>query len=94
MLTRPGADYGSDLEFVIVKMRLKLKAAQSSKKIRRIEDAHNEKFNKFFERNWKEWTNVDNNEATSDVLWNKFKHLIQKVVAECNPKSETHNHRP
>ncbi|CAF4797221.1 unnamed protein product [Pieris macdunnoughi] len=69
-------------------MRLKLKTARSSKKIRRIEVADNEKFTTATERSWTDWTVVNHTEATPDTLWNKAKQLIQNAVTESSPGSE------
>lgn len=87
--TLPGADCGSDHELVIAKLRLKLKAARSFKKTRRIEVADIEKFNTAIERSWKDWTVMNHNEATPDTLWNKAKQLIQNAVTESSPRPET-----
>ncbi|CAF4845366.1 unnamed protein product [Pieris macdunnoughi] len=87
--TLPGADCGSNHELVIAKMRLKLKAARSSKKTRRIEVADNEKFTTAIERSWTDWTVVNHTDATPDTLWNKAKQLIQNAVTESSPGSET-----
>ncbi|KAL0812036.1 hypothetical protein ABMA28_009430 [Loxostege sticticalis] len=86
--TLPGACCGSDHELLITKLRLKLRAARSPTKQKRLEVVDTERFATVFEQGWAEWTDISQSEATPDLLWNKAKHLIQSAVAESKPPIE------